>query len=178
MLWNKKSSDLMTNYLSILVWRRLSSELMSSVQWIRRTEGQAFAKYPKDCTWPIKARIWIWSYSIPIDIKIHMKIICILVDWCPAFTVTSHCLGIPLRWTCEAPLLKWTLKYYAAHGKPLWCHNGFCEIIKAQSQQNKEHTFSEQCTWTLSKQLQKIVPYHMVFDGKTIGTMCRPCWLY
>ena len=38
-LWNEKYSDLMTNYLSILVWRRLPSELTSPAKWRRRAEG-------------------------------------------------------------------------------------------------------------------------------------------
>ena len=35
-LWNEKSSDLMTNYCSRLVWRRLPSDLTSSVKWMVR----------------------------------------------------------------------------------------------------------------------------------------------
>ena len=38
-LWNEKYSDLMANYLSILVWRRLPSELTSPVKWSPRAEG-------------------------------------------------------------------------------------------------------------------------------------------
>ena len=37
MLWNGKSSELMTNDLSILVWRHLPSELTSPVKWSPRT---------------------------------------------------------------------------------------------------------------------------------------------
>ena len=41
-LRNEKYSDLMANYLSILVWRRLPSELTSPVKWSSRAEGPTF----------------------------------------------------------------------------------------------------------------------------------------
>ena len=41
-LWNEKYRDLMANYLSILVWRRLPSELTSPVKWSPRAEGPSF----------------------------------------------------------------------------------------------------------------------------------------
>ena len=35
-----------------------------------------------------------------------------------------------------------------------------------------------QCNWTLSKQLPKVVPYHLVFDENQVIRICRPRRLY
>ena len=36
----------------------------------------------------------------------------------------------------------------------------------------------KQCNWTLSKQLPKVVPYHLVFDENQVIRICRPRRLY
>ena len=81
--------------------------------------------------------IWIWIYSIPSDKENRIKI--------PRILSVNALLSPSLRnvWgflSGPRVLLHCSnerLEYYAACGKPLWCHNGFCDIINAQSPQNK-----------------------------------------
>ena len=66
---------------------------------------------PKDYNWPRKARIWIWIYSIYLVIKkIASESPVYIVDWRPAFAVTSQCLGIPLSSARVSPLFIWTVR--------------------------------------------------------------------
>ena len=37
------------------------------------------------------------------------------------------------------------LEYYAAHGKPLWRHNGFCDVINDIHDKTNERTLSYRC---------------------------------
>ena len=98
----------------------------------RGSKARSIVEYPKDCTWPIKSQntnmdLW-WRKSH----QNHPYI----VDWRPAFTVTPQCLdfsGPRVLLHCSNE----RLEHYAARGKPLWRHSGLCDVINAQSNQNK-----------------------------------------
>ena len=56
----------------------------------------------------------------------------------------------------------------------------FGDSINAQSRQSKPVSMIDAPTVhvTLSKELPKIVPYHLVFDEDYVTRIYRPCWLY
>ena len=132
-LWTEKYSDLMANYLSILVWRRLPSELTSPVEWSPTLCSISQRTAPG----PQKAKIWILIYSIPSDEENRIKITRILsinALLSPSLrNVWGFLIGPCVLLHCSNQ----RLDYYAARGKPLWRHNGFCDVINAQSRQNK-----------------------------------------
>ena len=106
--WNVKSSCLLTKYF-LLVECHLPSELMSPAKWSPRPEASSLCSIPQGLH-PAnkKSRIRLWIYPIFVDRENHLKINRTLtfVDWRPAFAVTLHCLGIPLRSARIVPLLK------------------------------------------------------------------------
>ena len=110
-LWNEKYSDLMVNYLSILVWRCLPSELTSPVKWSPRAEGPTLCLISQGLHMAHKKPEYEYGFIPCLVIKkIASKSPVYIVDWRPAFTVTSQCLGIPLRSARVAPLFKWTVR--------------------------------------------------------------------
>ena len=114
-LWNEKYSDLMANYLSTLVWRRLPSELTSPVKWSPRaglcsiSQGLHLAHKKPEYEYGFIPCLVIKKTASKSSVYIE--------DWRPAFTVTSQCLGIPLRSARVAPLFNELWEYYAAHGR-------------------------------------------------------------
>ena len=107
MLWNDKYSDLVANYLSILVWRRLLSELTSPVKWSPRAEGPTLR--PQGLHLAHKKKEYECGFILYLVIKKIASKSPACIDWHPAFAVTSQCLGIPLRSARVAPLFTWAV---------------------------------------------------------------------
>ena len=139
MLWNEKYSDLMANYLSILVWRRLPSEQTSPVKWSPRAEDPTLCSISQGLHLAHKKPEYEYGFIPCLLIKkIISKPPVYIVDWRPAFAVTSQCLGIPLRSARVAPLFKWTVRILRSVRKAsvtskwvLWRHQ--CAVTTKQT---------------------------------------------
>ena len=108
-------------------WRRLSSEA-------RGPKARPFVQYPKGLQ---KAKIWILIYSIPSDEENRIKITRILSINALLSPSLRNVWGFLSGPRGLLHCSNQQLEYYAARGKPLWRHNGFCDVINAQSRQNK-----------------------------------------
>ena len=145
-LWNEKDSDLMANYLSIIVWRRLPSELTSPVEWSPRAEGSTLCSISqRTAPGQLKARIWIWIYSIPSEKENRIKITRILsinALLSPSFrNIWGFFSGSRVLLHCSNE----RLEYYAARGKPLWRHNGFVTSSMHSHDKTNERILSYRC---------------------------------
>ena len=143
MLWNEKYRDLMANYLSILVWRRLPSELTSPIKWSPRAEGPRLCSISQGLHLAHKKPEYEYGFIQYLVIKkIASKPPVCIVDWRPAFAVTSQCLGIPLR-SARVQMNGWNIRQRAA---------SLCDVImgsvtssmRSHSKTN-ERTLSYRC---------------------------------
>ena len=85
---------------------------------------------------PLKARIWIWIYSIPSEKENRIKITRILSINALLSPSLRNIWGFLSSPRVLLHCSNERLEYYAARG-PLWRHNGFYDVINAQSRQNK-----------------------------------------
>ena len=109
-LWNEKYSDLMANYLSIILWRRPPSELMSPVKWRPRAEGPTLCSISQGLHLAHKTTAYNYGFIPYLVIKKIASNHPYIVDWRPAFAVTSQYLGIPLRSARVVTLFKWAVR--------------------------------------------------------------------
>ena len=131
-LWGEKSGDFMTNYLPIHVWRHQPSE-----------------------AWSPKARAFTSSISQGLHMA-HKKpeykygfipslLVKKIASKSPVYlsidTLLSPSLRIVWEFLSGPCVLRHCsnerLEYYAARDEPLWHHNGFSDVVNAQSQQIK-----------------------------------------
>ena len=137
-LWNAKYRDLMANYLSILVWRRLPNELTSPVKWSPRAESPSLCSISQGLHLAHKKPEYEYGFIQYLVIKKiasnHPYIWSIDALLSPSLrNVKGFLSGPRVMLHCSNE----RLEYDAARGKPLWRHNGFCDVINAQSRQNK-----------------------------------------
>ena len=143
-IWWRTSYQYMHNVACQASWRHLSSGS-------RGPKARAFVQYSKDCTWPIKARIRKCIYPIPIDKKSHPnhRHTCRLT---PSFrrhlTLFGDSSSVCALFHCSNE----RLEYYVASDKSLWCHQ--CTVTT-----KNDINDAQQCTWTLSRQVSKIVQH-------------------
>ena len=134
-LWNEKTSDLMRRYLYIFVWCHLSSELTSPVMCSPRAEGPSLCSKPQVVHQAHKKPEYEYGFipykkivsKSPLYLSIDAVLspsLCIVWEFLSGQCVLLHCSNE-------------SLEYHTACSEPLWCHNGFCDVINAQSQQNK-----------------------------------------
>ena len=144
-LWNDKWSDLMANYLSILAWRRLP-RLWADVTCQVKPEGRRPDPLFNITRSAQNARIRIWLYSIPCDKENRIKITRIYCRLTSCFRRHFAMFGDSSQVRALPHCSNERLEYYAARGMPLWRHNGFCDVINAQSRQNKRaHPYLPMC---------------------------------
>ena len=145
-LWNEKYRGLMANYISILVWRRLPSELTSPVKWSPRAEGASLCSISQGLHLAHKKPEYEYGFIQYLVIKNshknHPYILSIDALLSPSLRNVWGFLSGP-RVVLHSSNER--LEYYAARGKPLWRHNGFYDAINAKSRQKIEHNLSYRC---------------------------------
>ena len=137
-LCSERFGDLVTNYLPICVWRRLPRELMSPVKWSSRAVGPSLSSISQGLHMAHKKPEHEYGFIPYLLVKkitskspVYLSIDALLSP--PLGIVRGFLSGPRVSLQCSNE----RLEYYATHGKPLWRQNAFCDVINAQSRQNK-----------------------------------------